>query len=147
MSIVTELMTSQGDGAPVLSPSPEIIAENLAALPGGPDSFAILARDEMTYLQTAGGGSEPFVLEYQAGSLEEHYAAEELLSLAAVTQAFQLYAAGDESWHGLVTWKKEDLASSAPSLLDSSRVASWGYTLVVLVILALLIWWGRGSWS
>jgi hypothetical protein len=80
------------------------------------NSFAVLAVEDWTYMQTAEEDNpdyqEPyFVLEYQEGSLEEHYhAVDGPLTLEQVIEAFQKYAHGDESWREDFEWEKQDLS-------------------------------------
>ncbi len=99
-----------GTGRQLADPSASQIAEELAALSSGGDSFAVLSRDELTYIQAAGARSEGFILEYQAGSIDQHYrSTDSNLPLSTVTDAFQLYAAEDSSWQSRTTWRREDL--------------------------------------
>jgi hypothetical protein len=77
------------------------------------EAFAILDQDEMTYIQTAIEEDDEsdlgygFVLEYQDGSLEEHYECDDgLLSEDEVIEAFTFYAEGDKRWRTGYTWVK-----------------------------------------
>jgi hypothetical protein len=47
----------------------------LGKLPGGDDSYAILSKSGsgLTYIQTHGGSSVPFIVEYQDGAVERHF--------------------------------------------------------------------------
>ena len=91
-------------------PSPEEIEEALRSLPGGDFSHAILSQDSMTYIQTAGGPYEGFVLEYQEGSLDKHYiCTDSNLGLDVVIRALQLYAQGDERWRTELEWERQIL--------------------------------------
>ena len=129
-----------GTGGKIANPSASQIAEELAALPGGVDSFAILSRDELTYIQTTGGPSAGFLLEYQEGSLDQHYrSTEETLSLSTITNAFQLYAAEDPSWRPLVTWKRDD-----PSQY-SAGFPFLPVALIAAVVLGLTLWCWRAA--
>src|SRR5262245_27991556 len=124
-----------GGGIAVSDPSAAQIAEVLAALPGRIDSFAILAKSELTYMQAAGGPADGFVLEYQAGSIEQHYwSVRDDLPLSTVTEAFQLYAAGDDSWQKLATWQKKQISGTSIGVLPIALVA-------VLLVAAVLRWW------
>ena len=96
-------------GRKLADPSASQIADELAALPGG-DSFAILSRDELTYVQAAGARTEGFVLEYQTGSIDQHYrSTDSNLPLSTVTDVFQRYAAEDDSWQSRTAWRRDDL--------------------------------------
>lgn len=59
------------DGAKAATP--EAVAQVVAALPGKEDPFAIVGGlDDQTYMQTL-WTPEGFVLEYQEGSVDQHY--------------------------------------------------------------------------
>ena len=125
-------------GVAVSDPSAARIEEVLAALPGGMDSFAIIAKSELTYMQAAGGPAAGFVLEYQAGSIDHHYwSVRDDLPLGTVTQAFQLYATGDESWQSLATWEKKEISGTFFGVLPIA--------LVTLALLGALLWWWRAA--
>jgi hypothetical protein len=99
-----------GTGQIVKDPSLDQIAAALKALPGGDDSFAILSRDEMTYMQTTGSAAGGFELEYQAGSTREHYmCTNRQVSLDVTIRVFQLYAQRDVRWLSEVAWEPEPL--------------------------------------
>lgn len=90
----------------VSNPSAAQIAEALASLPGGDESFAILATGPQTYVQVAGSSGEGFTLEYRDGSEDKHFeAAESPVDLKLATTVFQRYAAGDISWQSLASWQ------------------------------------------
>ena len=98
-------------GRKIADPSASQIAAELASLPDG-GSFAILSlsRDNLTYVQALGNRTEGFILEYQSGSLDQHYrSTEDNLNLSTVTDVFQLYAAEDSSWQSRTKWQREDL--------------------------------------
>ena len=87
----------------------ERIAAALASLPGRDDSYAILSKNEDSYIQTAGGALDGFMMECQDGSLEEHYRClDEDLELSAITRVFQQYFKGDERWRTEHEWKPVD---------------------------------------
>ena len=127
-----------GTGRKIANPLPSQIAEELTALPGGVDSFAILSRDAPTYIQTSGSPSEGFVLEYQATSTDQHYRSiERALPLGTVANAFQLYAAEDPAWRSLVSWERDDLGQY------SSGFPALPVALVLAALLGLVLWWWR----
>jgi hypothetical protein len=118
----------------VQDPSPADIARVL----GGLDGIAILSRDELTYLQTDGTPAEGFVLEYQAGSTEEHYACPCRLPLDEVIQAFLAYARGDPSWRTSLGWEKVRIISWTHRLalcLGALALAS-----ILVVVLWAILW-------
>jgi hypothetical protein len=78
--------------------SPSLIDETIRALKGKEvDPFAILSEDAMTYVQTV-WTEHGFVLEYQEGSVEEHYEITEFLSVPKVQAIFRYVLNGDNSW-------------------------------------------------
>jgi hypothetical protein len=124
------------DGSGLDDPTPEQIAEALAALPADAGSFAILSREELTYLQTSGSAKEGFVLEYQEGGLDQHYqSVAKQLPLDLVTRAFQCYAAADESWRELTAFEHE--APGGAPWLPRGVVAA---ALAVAAALVALCW-------
>lgn len=85
-----------------------------------PNHFAILSKSGLTYLQASTdisylGGSKKkssgFVLEYQDGSLDEHYQAIEPLKRDQVLQAFEWYLQRDRRWISAFVWKKIPLGN------------------------------------
>jgi hypothetical protein len=76
------------------------------------EDFAILSRDDSTYIQCAEQSEPPYeyVLEYQNGSIQRHYrAVDEGIPLERVLAAFVNYLHGDESWRTDFRWEKLDL--------------------------------------
>ena len=90
------------------NPTPFQVRTALHKLAGGADSFAILGKSGsgLTYLQTRGGGGEPFVVEYQDGSLGRHYEAVNSVDLDAVIDLFTRYRLRDQSWTTLADWRE-----------------------------------------
>lgn len=104
----------------VVNPSAAQIADALASLPGGDESFAILATGPQSYVQVAGSSGEGFTLEYRDGGEDMHFTATESpIDLKLATSVFQRYAAGDASWQGLASWQPWTAGSlsSTPLLL------------------------------
>ncbi len=76
------------------------------------EEFAILSASADTYIQCARQNDPPYeyLLEYQNGSLDEHYvAADEQITLVQVQFAFVKYLRGDPAWHSDFLWEKMDL--------------------------------------
>jgi hypothetical protein len=74
------------------------------------EAFAILSRSDETYIQTVRGDDGTFGLEYQEGSIDQHYGCyEEDLDEAKVLRAFTLYLHNDPRWHDERIWEKMDL--------------------------------------
>jgi len=93
------------NGTSIRNPDTRAIAEALASL----DGFAILGRDEMTYMQTSGSRREGFVLEYQEGDTDRHYQCPDPLTEKQITEAFLSYADGTDAWKTVFRWEKMDI--------------------------------------
>lgn len=62
-------------------------------------AFVILSRTTMTYIQAAGDRNVGFDLEYQDGTIEEHFKAKDkLMTIDDVVDAFIAYRNGDKNW-------------------------------------------------
>jgi hypothetical protein len=103
-----------------------VTEEDLLAHIAGED-FAILSADPNTYIQygaqagAAGGQALPdtYILEYQEGSLHQHYRAADALAPELVQEAFAKYLRGDLSWRSDFRWEKmsrEDLSYERSAL-------------------------------
>lgn len=106
-------LLSLGSGQDIPNPSPAQVDVAVRSLIGGPDAFVVLSatEDGNTYIQTAGGPNEGFILEYQNGALEEHYECTTAnLGLEQVVAAFRAYLLGDASWRANHTWRKMHIA-------------------------------------
>jgi hypothetical protein len=96
------------DGTSIENPTETDVETVLEEGAGNEDFFAILARNEMTYIQAAGHKEIGFVVEYQEETLEEHYqSAEKNIDIRRVIEMFQLYLAGNPAWIHKVSWEKE----------------------------------------
>jgi hypothetical protein len=88
-----------------------VTADDILSCVEGED-FAILAADPNTYIQCAEQKESPYeyVLEYQGGSLDEHYrATDEPITLERLRAAFVKYLQGDASWRTDFRWEKMKL--------------------------------------
>ena len=76
------------------------------------EEFAILSRDEGTYLQCL-DAPEPdweYVLEYQDGSVQAHFTAvDHPITLDRVVDAFTKYLHDDPSWKADFQWERIDV--------------------------------------
>jgi hypothetical protein len=97
------MLTRQADEASVIE------AINSLADQSEDEAFAILSRNDSTYIQTLRTPDGLFGLEYQAGSLAEHYGCYEELDKAAIIRTFALYLRDDPRWHDERQWEKMDL--------------------------------------
>jgi len=121
-------------------PDAGTIAKVLSLLDGGLHVLATLAHSELTYLQASGSVSVGFALEHQEGSLDRHYRSRTaILPLGPVTEVFQKYACGDESWRQGVEWEH------VPYVREKTPwFSTWiglGIMLVIVITLFLL-WYG-----
>jgi hypothetical protein len=123
------------------APDAATITAVLASLDGGRHVLATLGPSEHEYVQAAGSVQAGFTLEYQEGSLDQHYRSRSgLLPLARVTAVFQKYAAGDGSWRQDVEWER------VPHVPPKTPwFSTWiGYTVILVVVIALIwLWRGR----
>lgn len=102
--------------------TPDNIAEVITSLPHQKEGerFAILGGDAQVYMQTL-STPEGFQLEYQEGSIAEHYhCTREDLCAAEVIEVFCDYAAGDIFWKRRFQFECRDLRT--PSFRAGFRV-------------------------
>ena len=122
------------NGAELAQPLDEaLIIRSLQALDLEDDSFLILSKDEMNYIQTCRESDGHYILEYQEGSLAEHYeCADEMLNFQKVSMAFTSYLNGTDEWKTSFRW--EPLGSSSASDGSARPVK-----LLVLVVVVAII--------
>lgn len=94
-------------GNEVQDPFPHNIRDAIQAFKGGSNSFAILTKSELTYMQCIGGKSIGYSLEYQEGSTDDHYECIDELTEEDVIEALQAYRTSDASWKTRFHWKKQ----------------------------------------
>ncbi len=110
-----------------------LITRSLQSLNGDDDSFLILSKDSMSYIQTCKIRDGHYVLEYQEASLEEHYeCTDEVLNLQKVSTAFSSYLKGTDEWKTSLTWQSLDFSSGSKGYARS-------FKLLVLVIVVTVI--------
>ena len=106
------------------NPSAEVIAQALSTLGAKGSSFAILAKDDLTYIQTSGSTKDGCDLEYQENSVSQHFrATNEAIPLQDVIAAFQDYAAGGIQWRSRFQWEAEKKKSGCLGMLLLAIVA------------------------
>jgi len=121
-------------------PDSATIAKILAELDGDRHVLVTLGESDLTYLQVTGGGPMGLALEFQEGSLDQHYRSTNPdLPLALVTDLFQRYARGDQSWREEVEWVH---VPYVPHRVPWH--STWVGYIVILGIVATLIWLWRG---
>ncbi len=76
------------------------------------EQFAILKKDDETYIQAMVDPDEGMLLEYQDGSVEEHFGVAETPTKTAVVAAFLSYAAGTDEWKTRFEWARMELAAA-----------------------------------
>ena len=94
----------------IYDPSEDEIIKALSLLNGDLESYLILQRSKMTYMQTGGLG---YHIDYQEGSLDYHYF-KEVASFDRLCDVFISYATGyaignDDDWKNDFTWERMEL--------------------------------------
>jgi len=126
-----------GDGGSIENPSPFQISDFLSRLDGTGDSFAILERDEMSYVQTSGDPSGGFLVEYQVDSIDQHFRSTRYdLPFSTVEAIFKSYAAGNEEWKTMADWERDELVGASGSSLPWALMA-----VVAIAGFAALAWY------
>lgn len=106
-------------------PDDETIERELAGLTD--DEFAILAQDDEVYLQTLVDPDAGLILEYQEGSIQEHFnTVDPPGSMQEVIAAFVSYSNGTDAWKTQFEWEPTELkeisftviVSAAPDAID-----------------------------
>ncbi len=90
-------------------PTPQLIQDSLSKLDVDRDGegFLILAHDEMTYLQVSGDSKRGFDAEYQEGTTDRHYRAENTsFALEEVAAMLAEYLQGEVDWEKYGAWSK-----------------------------------------
>ena len=125
----------------VNGPTETQVEQAVRSLPGGDDSYAILAqsgRDDRSgdyYIQTLGGPSEGYLLEYREGSAQRHFrCTEAALTTDAVLAAFLAYFHGRADYKTGLRWVQE-----TPK--DSSGLPALVLAVALVVLVGLLAWW------
>lgn len=96
----------------IKNPTPDQILKGIQDLDGKTNSFAILSKNENTYVQVAGDFNEGFVLEYQNGSVDEHFvSSNKKLPGYDVVKIFTAFSQGDVNWFSEYQWDKEEIKS------------------------------------
>jgi|GEM_PF-1238845 len=110
-----------------------LIISSLQSLSGDDDSFLILSKDEMSYIQTCKTADGHYVLECQEGSLAEHYeCADEMLNFQKVSMAFTSYLNGTDEWKNSLRWRSQNFSSSGVVVARPVKL------LVLVVVVAIV---------
>jgi hypothetical protein len=125
----------------------ENIRSILDDLAGRTNPYVILGGDDqLTFMQTLWTPAG-FQLEFQAGSLEEHYrASREDLSVLEVAAAFEAYARGDEfGWRQAFFFRRVEVRSAAHlSGIAVGRFARSWHRIILVILGALISLWLLG---
>ncbi|MFT7562123.1 MAG: hypothetical protein ACI93R_004057 [Flavobacteriales bacterium] len=95
--------------------SEELVRNVVSKLKEEPDSFAILSKDETNYVQvlmTENG----FMVQFQNGSLNEHYEFDTYLSRPKAISIMLAYLNSDDIWQGELSYSKINTGGFAWSL-------------------------------
>ena len=75
------------------------------------NSFAILELTDSTYIQSGLKSGGEYVIEYQQGSLQEHFQAF-TADADKVIKALQAYAIESDSWQSMFEWQQIELRTN-----------------------------------
>lgn len=93
------------------NPDHHSVVKALNSLSTKKGGFAILSKDDNTYIQTSGTPGEGFELEYQDGSLDRHFRnSNRNLELSQVANTFTCYLESDDRWKLEYSWELFDLS-------------------------------------
>ena len=83
----------------------DLIKKSISELKNEVDSYAILSIDDMNYIQAL-ATEHGFVVQFQNGSLDEHYEFDTYLSRPQTINLFQAYLQEIEKWQGGLGYSK-----------------------------------------
>ena len=100
--------------APILNvsetASKKLIDKTISGLEPEPDHFSILSKDEMSYIQCL-RTEHGFIVQFQLGSLNEHYEFETYLSRPQSIKLFCGFLNQTDNWQGDLKYNKVNLHS------------------------------------
>ncbi len=91
------------------------IASAIVDLQGKENPYLILEVSELTYAQTLWVGSG-YELEYQAGSIDQHFMAVSVLSEKEVTNALVAYLSAQDNWNNGIEFEVKNIRGTAGKL-------------------------------
>lgn len=109
---ITNYLLTNEKGEKFESPSLQDISNTIEALSFIEDdgnSFAILNRDENSYIQTMRLEQEAFHIEYQEGDIKEHFEYKKNTDIKKTISIFQTYLTKHPDWKIEQDWIKMDL--------------------------------------
>lgn len=87
------------------NPTKAQISTALESLNADGNSFALLEITDSVYLETCFQAEGGYIVEYQAGSLDQHFQAI-IDDLTSLTPLFHDYAGGNDSWKSKCVWER-----------------------------------------
>ena len=96
----------------------EQIDRVLNDLPGSENPYMILERSQLTYAQVLWVGSG-YELEYQEGSIDQHFVSNEALSFEVVNTTLKGYLKNSASWNHGIEFRIKDIRG------HSGRLGYW----------------------
>ncbi len=91
----------------VVSPTAEFLRDAVMNLDVSGDAYLILNAPDGKFMQCTGDHRVGFHLEYQDGSVDEHYqAAQDRLEAETIILKLSQYAKGNSGWKDGIDWKK-----------------------------------------
>ena len=96
------------NGPTIANPTSEDLEKGIKSVDGKKSGFAILETGDL-YIQAARNETNEFLMEYQNGSLDEHFSTAEPVTESEVINTFQAFACGDTSWFEQFSWEKMNL--------------------------------------
>lgn len=85
-----------------------LIESTISDLKAEPDAFAILENDEMNYIQAL-RVENGFIVQFQNGSIDNHYEFKTYLSRPQTIKLFKSYLLGIDNWQGDFVYSKMNL--------------------------------------
>jgi len=102
-----------------------LIGNTIEELQGKENPYLILDAGELTYAQTVWVGSG-YELEYQTGSIDQHFKSVSVLSAKEVTDALVAYLSRQDNWHHGIEFEVKDIRGSAGRLGHAlGKIVGW----------------------
>ena len=118
------------------------IVSSVALVGRSGNSFLILSRNEMSYIQIASADPNHYVAEYQEDGTSQHYQSlRSDLDQEQVCCLLGSYFQGNDSWKSLVEWKRVNVGNGPTVVGDVSLI------LVILAFATLLVFAWVGMFS
>lgn len=92
-----------GGSSKIRNPSAEKIRNAVFSMAN--DSFLILFRNDIGFMQVAGDQQSGFDFEFQEGDVNQHYRAKRSLTADEVVEAMSIYITGSMDWKKIADWE------------------------------------------